>query len=116
MLVEWHSNLNRPLPRLLEENLYRIAQEALNNSLKHARAGQVSLRLEETAGQIRLRIADNGVGFSTDSAASGGMGLKMMQERAAQINARLSIQSSPGAGTVILVEVPYGDDSHSAGG
>jgi signal transduction histidine kinase len=116
ILVEWQSNLNTPLPRLLEENLYRIAQEALNNSLKHARAGQVSLRLEETAGLLRLRIADNGVGFSTESVTGSGMGLKIMQERAGQINAHLSIQSSPGAGTVILVEVPYGDDSDSAGG
>jgi len=114
--VEWQSNLNTPLPRRLEENLYRIAQEALNNSLKHARAGQVSVRLEEQPGLIRLRIADNGAGFVPGSGQSSGMGLKIMQERAAQINARLSIESAPGAGTVILVEVPYGDDSGTAGG
>ncbi|MEW6181299.1 MAG: GAF domain-containing sensor histidine kinase [Chloroflexota bacterium] len=114
--VEWHSSLNTPLPRRVEENLYRIAQEALNNSLKHARAGQISLRLEEQAGLIRLRIADNGVGFSADNPTASGMGLRIMQERAAQINARLKIESAPGAGTVILVEVAYGDDSHPAGG
>ncbi len=114
--VDWHSNLNAPLPRRLEENLYRIAQEALNNSLKHAGAGQVSLRLEQQPGLIRLRIADNGRGFDPHSEPASGMGLKIMQERAAQAGGRLTLESAPGAGTVILVEVPYGDDSHSAGG
>jgi len=114
--VEYQSSLNSPLPRRLEENLYRIAQEALNNSLKHARAGQVSLRVEEQPGLIRLRIADNGIGFQPGSGQSSGMGLKIMEERARQMNAVLKMQSAPGAGTVIVVEVPFGDDSYSAGG
>jgi len=114
--VEYQSSLNSSLPRRLEENLYRIAQEALNNSLKHARAGQVSLRVEEQPGLIRLRIADNGIGFQPGSGQSSGMGLKIMEERARQMNAVLKMQSAPGAGTVIVVEVPYGDDSYSAGG
>lgn len=114
--VDWQNNLNIPLPRRVEENLYRIAQEALNNSLKHARAGQVRVRLEQQPGLVRLRIADNGVGFNAGSGQTSGMGLRIMEERAQQIGGCLKIESAPGAGTVIIVEVPYGDDSDSAGG
>lgn len=114
--VEWEDRLDAPLPRALEETLYRIAQEALNNILKHAHAGQISLRLHQSPRQVSLRIADNGAGFDPQGGQFSGMGLKIMRERAQQINARLNIHSQPGQGTVISVEVPYGEDSHSAGG
>lgn len=103
--VEWMDNLKTPLPRPLEITLYRIAQEALNNIIKHAHARQISLRLEQTPGLVSLRIADNGVGFDLDGGQFSGMGLKIMRERAQQINARLHIHSRPGDGTVIYIEV-----------
>jgi signal transduction histidine kinase len=86
-----------------EQNLFRIAQEALNNILKHSRASQarVTLRLEDPP---CLEIQDQGQGFDLESAyRAGRVGLASMQERAAEIGWQLQIQTSPGAGTCLRV-------------
>ena len=90
------------LPALVHTMLYRIAQEALNNVVKHAQATQLSIILHGGAGYIELRIQDNGRGFATDTPSSG-MGLQIIHERAQEINAQLEIQSSVGTGTEISV-------------
>ena len=90
-------NIN--IPAKLELPLYRIAQEALNNALKHAKATKVSIYLKQSARRIALTIVDNGCGFTpADIQKKGSMGLKGMQERAARINGRLTITSKPGEG------------------
>jgi len=95
------------LPALVEESLYRIALEALNNALKHAKADQVSVSLIRHKASVELMVCDNGVGFDPDTAsAGGGMGLKGMQERADQIGGRLVLSSAPVEGTCVKVEVP----------
>lgn len=93
------------LTRDMEEALYHIAVEALNNALKHSRATEVTVRLEQTAdGDVGLRIVDNGVGFDVATAAeAGGLGLTSMQERAAQFDGRVAICSTPGEGTTVAV-------------
>jgi signal transduction histidine kinase len=88
----------------VEEGLYRIAQEALNNALKHAGASLVTVRLRTVDGWVTLEVADNGIGFDP-AAASGGMGLTNMRERAERLGARLAIESRPGEGTQITVEL-----------
>lgn len=89
------------LPTHIEEALYRIAQEALNNTLKHANAQSVSVNVILHDNHIRLAIIDDGDGFDTDEPSSGGLGLTSIRERAEKLGATLIITSAPGAGTQI---------------
>ena len=89
-----------------EEALYWIAQEALNNVLKHARAGRVSVRLLLNGGRVILEVADDGAGFEPDLVQpKGGYGLRTMQERANRLGGELTVTSHSGAGTVVRAEV-----------
>lgn len=95
------------LPAEMEVGLYRIAQEALNNALKHAQASQIRLALAQRSEAILLEITDDGLGFEPAAAAqSGGYGLNGMRERANQLGGSLDIASAPGQGTAVSVEVP----------
>ena len=89
----------------IETTLYRIAQEALNNIAKHARAEHVEIILERRADHVSLVVEDDGVGFDTASMGAG-FGLLGMQERAAMVGATLEIESAVGEGTTILVRMP----------
>ena len=94
------------LPLEIEEELYRIAQEALNNALKHAQARRITVSLRQDQRTVTLEIADDGIGFDPSTALEyGGLGLDGMEERAAQLGARLTVQSRPGEGTRVTVEV-----------
>lgn len=101
------------LPAHVEVALYRIAQEALQNVVKHARAERVSLQLSTAAGAVRLVVEDDGRGFRPEELGrerpSPSYGLVGMQERAELVGARLSVTSTPGSGTRVQVEVPLGD-------
>ena len=95
-----------PLPDLTSEGLYRIAQEALNNMLKHAEAGAVTVTLRSDSETVTLEVVDDGQGFDLEVAREGGgMGLVNMEERAAQLGGELIIDSAPGAGTRVKVTV-----------
>jgi len=94
------------LPANLETGLYRIAQEALNNSAKYAQASTLDVQLRRENGQVCLKIGDDGIGFEPTAVPPGSVGLQGMAERVAQLNGRLTINSAPGQGTQILVEVP----------
>jgi len=86
--------------------VYRIAQEALNNSTKHARPKNIWVRLSGTR-NLRLAIHDDGIGFDADSVrGSGGLGLVSMKERARTAGATLSIQGRPGHGTQVTLVMP----------
>jgi signal transduction histidine kinase len=90
----------------IQEGLYRIAQETLNNALRHAQARHVSVFLRRKQPKVILEITDDGVGFDPETARrQGGLGLQGMEERAAQLGAELSIHSRPGKGTRVKVEV-----------
>ncbi len=96
------------LPPDVETGLYWIAQEALNNALKHAQAAKIGVTLAQTASGVTLTIADDGVGLeSAVSPPKGTLGLRGMQERAAQLGWQFSLKSDPGQGTTIHVEVPH---------
>jgi signal transduction histidine kinase/DNA-binding response OmpR family regulator len=94
------------LPAHVEEGLYRIAQEALNNALKHAAAVSVVVHLRTRGGQIELEVVDDGVGFDLERTnAGGGMGLIGMRERAQKLGGTFSVLSAPGKGTRVKVRV-----------
>jgi len=92
----------------VETNLYRIVQEALNNTHKHARAGRVEILLEESDGDVVLVIVDDGRGFSMKSKKNRlkGLGLTGMTERASLIGGTLQFETAPGKGTTIHVRLP----------
>jgi signal transduction histidine kinase len=97
----------RLLPTAVEEGLYRIAQEALNNALKHAGARRVRVSLERGEGAVVLEIVDDGVGFDPSTVVEGGgLGMEGMIERAAQIGGELVLDSEPGGGARVRVKVP----------
>lgn len=92
------------LPAQVEEELYWIVQEALNNALKHAVATSVAIHVHVKSKQVVLEIIDNGQGFEYRiSEYSGGMGLISMRERAAKLGSSLIINSKPGHGTTIQI-------------
>jgi PAS domain S-box-containing protein len=94
------------LPAAVEEALYRVAQEALNNALKHAAATSVAVTITAGEGQVFLEVADNGCGFDPEIAQdAGGMGLTSMRQRAERVGGRLSIHSAPGLGTRVQIRV-----------
>jgi signal transduction histidine kinase len=84
---------------------FRIAQEALRNVEKHARATSVRVGLARTAHELRLTVSDTGIGFSP-AAVARGIGLASMRERAAAMGASIVIKSSPGRGAEVRLLVP----------
>jgi signal transduction histidine kinase len=94
------------LPAAVEEGLYRIAQEALTNALKHAFASSVLVQVRAEEQVVSLEVVDDGRGFDQDSAAEfGGLGLVTMRERAEELGGTLTITSIPGQGTRIKATV-----------
>ena len=97
------------LPPEVETALYRIVQEALTNVVKHAGARHVSVTLTLKAGSVVAVVEDDGEGFAPGDVAvtsDGGLGIVGMRERVALLGGRLEIESAPGAGTTLVVEVP----------
>jgi PAS domain S-box-containing protein len=89
-----------------KEALYRIAQEALHNTVKHARAGRVKVGMECSPGSVALEVSDDGVGFDVEEDFPGHLGLRSMRERAARLGGTLELESSAGAGTRVRARIP----------
>jgi PAS domain S-box-containing protein len=97
------------LPSAVQAELHQIAQEALNNALKHAHARKVQVQLRFGEAATCMEVQDDGVGFDLTAARDGGgLGLPGMKERVQKIGGRLEIKSAPGQGTKIVAEVPTG--------
>lgn len=97
------------LPVRVEEGLYRIAQEALNNALKHAAASLVTVWLRAEGAQVELEVADNGIGFDPEAVSDrGGVGMLSMRERAERLGGSLSVLSAPGGGTRVIIKAEIG--------
>jgi two-component system nitrate/nitrite sensor histidine kinase NarX len=93
----------RILPPDVQLTFYRVAQESLNNIVKHARATKITVQLKNLPASTTLRIQDNGRGFDPQKVLSGHLGLVIMQERATDAGATLSVHSEPGKGTEIIL-------------
>jgi len=104
--TELHVEEERRLLLSVEEELYWIAQEALNNVVKHAQAKKVTVRLQYDDETACLAVSDDGIGFEpAEARQSGGMGFRGMAERAERINGKLEVESAPGQGTMLRVTV-----------
>ncbi|PYE55937.1 sensor histidine kinase [Deinococcus yavapaiensis] len=86
--------------------LYRIAQEAAHNAVKHAKATNVRIRLDDDEGRLTLTIVDDGIGFDPSASRNGTLGLKSMKERAIAVGASFDVTSHLGAGTTVAVRLP----------
>ncbi|MGW0550508.1 GAF domain-containing sensor histidine kinase [Streptomyces altiplanensis] len=108
--VTFTSSGVRALPAAQEEALLRVAQEALHNALRHSGAAHVDVVLEKNGQGARLRITDDGSGFDPKTVRRAGrhLGLVSMRDRADGAGGRLTVESAPGKGTTIEMEVPGG--------
>jgi signal transduction histidine kinase len=105
--VDMQANLDSDrLPGEVETALYRIVQEALTNVAKHAGASRVSVVLTKRGGSVMAVIEDDGKGFGAAGGAGNGLGLAGMKERMGLLDGRLAIESTEGAGTTVVAEVP----------
>ncbi|KTC15737.1 histidine kinase [Pseudomonas marginalis ICMP 11289] len=112
--VHWSSRSMVRLPSHLEIGLFRIAQEGINNVIKHSGAGSVQLALDISDSNVSLLLEDNGRGFVTDQRSDGNgvqkLGLVAMQERASLMGGRLTCVSRPDCGTRLRATVPFTAD------
>ena len=121
--VEIHGE-ERPVPSAVKIALFRIAQEALTNVVKHAQAKSVQVVLTYADESVFVRVNDDGRGFDLESTGSGkrvSWGLKGMEERTALLGGKFEVQSKPGQGTIVEVSIPYlqedtDENSLAAGG
>jgi signal transduction histidine kinase len=100
------------LPSASVVEIYRITQEAVANAVRHAQTPGVDVHLWRVDGRLRVVIADTGRGFDPAEARDGGLGIAGMRERALLLDAALSIESAPGAGTRVTLDVPIGPAGH----
>ncbi|CAM5686452.1 Oxygen sensor histidine kinase NreB OS=Streptomyces griseomycini OX=66895 GN=FHS37_000011 PE=4 SV=1 [Streptomyces griseomycini] len=100
----------RALPAAQEEAVLRVAQEALHNALRHSGADHVDVTLDRRGGGAVLRVTDDGIGFDPRTVRRAGrhLGLVSMRDRASGVGGRMTVESAPGKGTTIEMEVPGG--------
>lgn len=102
-----HSALPASIPREIASCIYRVAHESVQNVIKHAKAKYVSLSLRARKGSVILAISDNGDGFSLQAVKGrGGLGLIGIEERVRLVGGKLLIETQPGDGTKIAIEIP----------
>lgn len=94
------------LDPLLESTVFRVVQEALTNTRKHSQATHAEVELVESQGRLRLKIHDNGVGFTPAPADGARLGLEGIRKRVSILGGRIEIESAPGAGTTLDIEFP----------
>jgi two-component system CheB/CheR fusion protein len=87
-------------------HLFRIAQEAVSNAIKHGRAKTISIQLHEDASRLRLRVSDDGVGFPENFSGGAGMGLRIMQTRIGMVGGTVTIERQPAGGTSVIFTAP----------
>jgi signal transduction histidine kinase len=94
------------LPPEVQIAVYRVAEEAVNNAIRHAQARNIGVLLQPQAGRLLVTIEDDGIGFNAKTPAAGRLGLLSMRERIEMLGGSLMIESSPRTGPTVFVEVP----------
>lgn len=103
------NGMDERLPVEMETSIYRIIQESLTNIARHAKASTASVMIDRRRSNVRLIVEDNGVGLDLQAVSGKSLGLQGIRERAALFNGRLTIESQPGQGTSLFVELPCDD-------
>jgi signal transduction histidine kinase len=105
------ARLDERLPTDTEEALYRIAQEALHNVVKHANARSARVRIDRSGEGAILTVQDDGAGFDPSLVSGAKLGLIGMRQRAERLGGEMEISSSPGAGTCVRIVLPVADSA-----
>ncbi|MGD9647393.1 MAG: PAS domain S-box protein [Pirellulales bacterium] len=105
---------SRRFSALVEGTIYRIVQEALNNVRRHSQASHTIVELVEEGATVRIEVRDNGVGFDLAAVTENRFGLQGIRERARLLRGRASVETGPGRGTHILVELPAAPPQETA--
>ena len=100
-----HSGFNQPLSRKVERDLFLIVQEIINNSIKHSKATNVTVSLNNTGTGIKLKVHDDGIGFDLKNLKPQGMGLNNLYGRVKTLAGEIEIETEPNKGTTIKIEV-----------
>ena len=104
-------NMNGSLDGEQELQVYRIVQELIGNTLKHAKASEINIQLNEYEESVNLMVEDDGVGFDPlKLRKETGIGLENLKARVAKLGGNLNIDSGKGAGTTILIDIPINND------
>jgi len=109
----FHYDIHERLDNITEKAIFRICQEAINNILKHAKAKNASIQFLQNTEQVTIIIEDDGVGFETvnrfsdETVHNEGIGLYSIRERVTNFNGKFTIESHPGEGTELIIEIPY---------
>lgn len=106
MSLHVHGMENVALEMQVQFNIYRIIQEAVNNILKHAQAKEIGIQLVRADGQLTVMVEDDGKGFDPASLKKNGRGLRNITTRSEWLNGKTGIDSTPGRGTTIAIEIP----------
>jgi NarL family two-component system sensor histidine kinase LiaS len=104
--IQWEMDEDIRLAKGVEDQLFRIAQEAISNTLRHSRAEKLEMKLLRRVDGVRLSIRDNGIGFDLDQKKHASYGLVSMSERVSEIGGFIHIVTTPGKGTKIEIRVP----------
>ncbi|MGO2314953.1 MAG: sensor histidine kinase, partial [Pseudolactococcus laudensis] len=90
----------------IENNIFRMTQELLSNTLRHAKAQNIHISFSQTAGTLVLVVKDDGVGFDPTVGKTASQGLKNIRERTLSLGGTVELNSAPGAGTIVKIVIP----------
>ncbi|HGD0314070.1 TPA: sensor histidine kinase [Streptococcus agalactiae] len=113
--VVYHESI-LTLPKKIEDNIFRIGQEFISNTLKHSQASRLEVYLNQTENELQLKMIDNGIGFDMDSVYDLSYGLKNIEDRVEDLAGNLKLLSQPGKGVAMDIRLPLVNQSEDKNG
>ncbi|HFH6663748.1 TPA: sensor histidine kinase [Streptococcus agalactiae] len=113
--VVYHESI-LTLPKKIEDNIFRIGQEFIRNTLKHSQASRLEVYLNQTENELQLKMIDNGIGFDMDSVYDLSYGLKNIEDRVEDLAGNLQLLSQPGKGVAMDIRLPLVNQSEDKNG
>lgn len=113
--VVYHESI-LTLPKKIEDNIFRIGQEFISNTLKHSQASRLEVYLNQTENELQLKMIDNGIGFDMDSVYDLSYGLKDIEDRVEDLAGNLQLLSQPGKGVAMDIRLPLVNQSEDKNG
>lgn len=113
--VVYHESI-LTLPKKIEDNIFRIGQEFISNTLKHSQARRLEVYLNQTENELQLKMIDNGIGFDMDSVYDLSYGLKNIEDRVEDLAGNLQLLSQPGKGVAMDIRLPLVNQSEDKNG